>query len=245
MRNAKWIVTGIALGFLPTWHVMADAPPATQPATQSDSGDDDIIVGYQGPPSIKDAITTRTEGAGTRGLVSDPNLIVQAYTPQQTGLTTLAQPRLVWYLNEPTLVKLRVTISDEAKHTTNILWETDGATSTPAGIHLLELNGGDFALTPGETYSWFVSVMEDPTTPDPNPSKGSIRWSDPSNGQGHAYYDSIASAVAVLNRAEKTGNASRADRAKGAIAELLTDVKLPSPQVMDVIVDQEKAPANP
>lgn len=180
-----------------------------------------------------------------RGFVSDPNLIVQAYTPQQTGLTTRSQPRFVWYLNEPTMVKLRVTISDEARHTSEILWESDGTNPTPAGIHLLDLTGSDLNLSPGETYSWFVSVMEDPTTPDPNPSNGSIRWSDPAVAQGHSYYDSIASAVSVLNHANKSGNTERAEKAKAVIAQLLAAVKLPTPQAFDVIVDHEKSPANP
>lgn len=97
-------------------------------------------------------------GGGTRGPSSDIPLM-WALVPDHVGLSTEAQPRLVWYLSKATASPLEFTIIDETGVTPII--EKRLASPVEPGIHIIRLADYDLRLEKGKTYQWFVSLITD------------------------------------------------------------------------------------
>lgn len=98
-------------------------------------------------------------GGGTRGPSTDIPLM-WALVPDHVGLSTEAQPRLVWYLSKTTAYPLEFTIIDETGVTPII--EKRLSSPTDSGIHIIRLADYDLKLEKGKTYQWFVSLITDP-----------------------------------------------------------------------------------
>jgi hypothetical protein len=98
-------------------------------------------------------------GGGTRG-TRDAELVLCVLAPDHTGLTTLAQPTLYWFVSEPPSAPVEISLlaGDAEKP---VLTRTLPA-STGAGVHALDLSRLGVTLKPGTEYEWFVSVMHDP-----------------------------------------------------------------------------------
>lgn len=109
------------------------------------------------PPS-RGAALARV-GAATRGNRTDLGSL-QALAPDHVGLTTRAQPRLYWYLAEPSATRLDVTLIDDAS--AEPLVEVVLQPPVTAGLHVLDCAQHGVTLEPGVTYQWFVAFVPDP-----------------------------------------------------------------------------------
>lgn len=100
----------------------------------------------------------RRVGGATRGSGA-ADLVLNVLVPEQTGLTTQAQPTLYWYASKPssTLVEVSV-IADDAELP---LLSRDFAI-TPGGVQSIDLAKYGITLKPETDYEWFVSVVSDP-----------------------------------------------------------------------------------
>jgi hypothetical protein len=97
-------------------------------------------------------------GGGTRG----PSMafpLLWALVPDHVGLSTVAQPRLVWYLSKATTYPLEFTVIDETGVTPII--EKRLSSPPDSGIHIIRLADYDLKLEKGKTYQWFVSLITD------------------------------------------------------------------------------------
>lgn len=98
-------------------------------------------------------------GGGTRG----PSMafpLLWALVPDHVGLSTEAQPQLVWYLSQATAYPLEFTVIDETGVTP--ILEKRLASPAEPGIHIIRLADYDLQLEKGKTYQWFVSLISDP-----------------------------------------------------------------------------------
>ena len=98
-------------------------------------------------------------GGGTRG----PSMafpLLWALVPDHVGLSTEAQPQLVWYLSKATAYPLEFTVIDETGVTP--ILEKRLSSPIEAGIHIIRLADYDLKLEKGKTYQWFVSLISDP-----------------------------------------------------------------------------------
>lgn len=98
-------------------------------------------------------------GGGTRG--PSTNLpVLLALVPDHVGMSSEAQPSLVWYLSKTTNYPLEFTVIDETGVTP--LLEKRFPPPTEVGIHVIDLADYDLRLEKGTTYQWFVSLVSDP-----------------------------------------------------------------------------------
>ncbi len=97
-------------------------------------------------------------GGGTRG-PSAPLPLLWALVPDHVGLSTEAQPQLVWYLSEVTTYPLEFTIIEGTGITPII--EQRLSSPTEPGIQIIRLADFDLNLEKGKTYQWFVSLVSD------------------------------------------------------------------------------------
>jgi len=114
------------------------------------------------PPDLG-APPTRTLAA-TRGLGGPP--AVQVLAPPHTGLTQAAQPTLFWYLAEPAVARVELTLIDQQK--IEPLLELDLGTVRTPGIQAVSLAEHGIRLEAGRLYQWSVAQVLDPTQ----------RWAD-------------------------------------------------------------------
>jgi hypothetical protein len=194
------------------------------------------IIPYNGPPLLAEAVTVRSDSAGTRG-TRRTDISIETYAPAQTGLTTLNPLRLVWYASTSTSLKIRVTLYDPKRHRTVFQWESDGIVQ--GGIHLLDTTLPSSQLEKDATYTWFVSLTDDSVGPDNNAAKASLRAASPSDPSvsGHAFYDSVVTAVVALHEAQRAGDALRASVASQQLVALLASEGLGAPSTMAVWLD--------
>lgn len=182
-------------------------------------------------------------GGGTRGPKTDLPLL-WALVPDHVGLSSEVQPRLVWYLSEPTSYPLEFTLIDE----TGVIPIVEERLSSPteSGIHIIQLADYDLKLEKGQTYQWFVTLISDPEhrsadiigggmievgdvpaslteeLRDANPVEATRLW-----GQAGFWYDAIG--VISINIQSHPSDADM----HNVRASLLEDVDLDTPAQMD------------
>ena len=98
-------------------------------------------------------------GGGTRGFDSDMP-VVAALVPDHTGLTTMGQPILYWYLSQPTKHNIEFTLNDD--HSIDPIIEVKLKNANTKGIHSIRLSDYNITLLQGIEYQWFVTVVRDP-----------------------------------------------------------------------------------
>jgi hypothetical protein len=228
------IILVVGISIFATLKGWADAP-STQPLEPISSSS------YDGPPPQIEHVSVRQESAGARSPDSTSTSIY-AWCPDETGATVKERPLLAWYLSQPTLRTITVTLSNEEKHKSIHLWTSTGKVSP--GIHLLDTSSSGFSLEEGVAYKWTVRVINDETDPSKDLfSSGFIlrmSASDPT-AAGHAFYDAIGSAIAALDDASKSTDNAGIDPSKQAISVLLDKVKL-SPPDLFIITRDSSAP---
>jgi hypothetical protein len=102
--------------------------------------------------------STRIDGdGGSRGGVKQPSLYVLA--PNQTGLTTHAQPSLFWYQSAPAGTRFELTVVEPKKPKPLLKVGTEKADQP--GIHRLLLAKHEITLTPGVVYRWTIALVPD------------------------------------------------------------------------------------
>jgi hypothetical protein len=96
-------------------------------------------------------------GGGTRGLDKDLPVIA-ALVPDHTGLTTISQPTLYWYLSKPSVYSIEFTLNDEQgiEPLVEVVLKDTGS-----GIQSIRLSDFNMALREGIEYQWFVAVVRD------------------------------------------------------------------------------------
>ena len=127
--------------------VQAPAPAQTQ--AQASDG-----AGAIYKPPLRGAPARRVGGA-TRGS-SETDMVLNVLAPDQTGLTTQAQPTLYWYASRPTSTLIELTlISDTAE--APLL--SKNLVVTPGGVQAIDLATYGITLALDTEYEWFVSVV--------------------------------------------------------------------------------------
>jgi len=114
-------------------------------------------AGFTYHPPVRGAPASRV-GGGSRG-TGEITGELAVLAPDHTGLTTMSQPTLYWYLSEPANVRLAVTVIDDEK--IDPLLEQVIGTPKSAGIQSLDLATVGITLKPGIEYRWFVSLTPD------------------------------------------------------------------------------------
>jgi len=107
-------------------------------------------------PPLRGAPETRVTG-GTRGEACG---FVTVLAPEQTGLTVSEQPTLYWYLGQPTVCPVEVTLIDE--RSVEPLLEVNLGPTAEAGIHALDLADHKVRLESDEEYRWSVALVTNP-----------------------------------------------------------------------------------
>jgi len=142
-----------------------EVPPGTGTETEPDAPEEGADLAESGPdelpvyiPPSRGAALARV-GAATRGSRTDLGDL-QALAPDHVGMTTRAQPRLYWYLGEPSATRLDVTLIDDAS--AEPLVEVMLQPPVAAGLHVLDCAQHGVTLEPGVTYQWFVAFVPEP-----------------------------------------------------------------------------------
>ena len=132
-------------------HAQTLAQPQVQAQTQAQASDSASAI-YK--PPLRGAPARRVGGA-TRGS-GDSDLVLNVLAPDQTGLTTQAQPTLYWYASRPTntLIEL-ILISDTAE----VPVLSKNLLVTPGGVQAIDLVSYGVTLALDTEYEWFVSVV--------------------------------------------------------------------------------------
>ncbi len=110
------------------------------------------------PPS-RGAPASRV-GGGSRGL-GGARPAVQVLAPDHTGLTTVEQPVLYWFIDRPAATRVEITVIDDKS--VEPLLERFVDAPREAGVQRLDLAGYGVRLAPNVEYRWHVGVVADPT----------------------------------------------------------------------------------
>jgi hypothetical protein len=132
------------------------AVPATTAWAQTATPPDQSGAFAYKPP-LRGAPARRVGGA-TRGS-GDTGLVLNVLAPEQTGLTTQAQPSLYWFASKPTTTTIELTVISD---TAELPVLTSNITVTPGGVQSIDLARHGVTLAPDTDYEWFVSVVQDP-----------------------------------------------------------------------------------
>lgn len=107
-------------------------------------------------PPMRGAPARRVGGA-TRG-TGDSGLVLNVLAPDQTGLTTQAQPTLYWYASKATQTSIEVTLIADAAEVPVL---SKNLALTAAGVQSIDLAQLGITLEPDTDYEWFVSAVPD------------------------------------------------------------------------------------
>ena len=147
MRNVSTFTLMLAALFF------LHAPVAVQAQTASSA---DSAGNFVYKPPMRGAPARRVGGA-TRGS-GDSGLVLNVLAPDQTGLTTLAQPTLYWYASKATNTSIEVTlIADNAE----VPVLSKNLALTAAGVQSIDLAQLGITLKPDTDYEWYVSAVPD------------------------------------------------------------------------------------
>jgi len=128
------------------------AAAAAAAAAASDSSAANFVY----KPPLRGAPARRVGGA-TRG-TGDTGLVLNVLAPDQTGLTTQAQPTLYWYASKPSNTAVEVTlIADSAE----VPVLSKNLVQTQGGVLSIDLAQHGITLKPDTDYEWFVSAVQD------------------------------------------------------------------------------------
>jgi hypothetical protein len=100
-------------------------------------------------------------GGGSRGQQVDPDFKLSVLVPNQTALTTKAQPSLYWYQSKASVAECEVTLTEPLNPKPLLSVKT--SKTTPAGIHAIRLSKFNVELKPNVVYKWSVAAVLDPT----------------------------------------------------------------------------------
>ncbi len=106
----------------------------------------------RGAPAVRISGSTRGNG--------DIWPTVCVIVPEHTGLTTMAQPSLFWYLSESTVARFEFALIDDQSITPILEIDLDPTRQT--GVHRLRLSEHGIVLSPGVEYQWSVALVPDP-----------------------------------------------------------------------------------
>lgn len=129
--------------------------PASQQAsaladTQNETRDKPVYT-----PPRRGAPRTRV-GGGTRGSDSS-TVVLQVLAPEETGMTTAAQPILYWYASRAIDGDVEFVLTE--RDAVEPIWRQRITGAFPAGIQSLALQDAGFELQLGAEYQWSVAVV--------------------------------------------------------------------------------------
>jgi hypothetical protein len=133
-------------------------------------------------------------GGGTRSVGASP-LTLSVLAPNETGLTTRANPTVYWYVSEPlnNPVELTLTSTEPLKDAVPPALELTLQPPIAKGVHALRLGDHGVTLKPGVEYQWFVAVVVNPAqrSNDVVSGGGIKRIAGAEAVQDGAWYDAI------------------------------------------------------
>lgn len=137
----------------PTPPTQTPAPAATQSASQGTAQEPSFVY----KPPLRGAPARRVGGA-TRGS-GDADMVLTVLAPDQTGLTTRAQPTLYWYASRPSTATIELTLIADAAEVPVM---SRNVVVAQAGVHAIDLARYGVTLAPDTEYEWFVSAVQNP-----------------------------------------------------------------------------------
>ena len=129
----------------------AHQPAAHQPAAPVPA------IGIRYKPPFRGAPATRVGGA-SRG-TTDKDLVLSVLAPEQTGLTTSAQPTLYWYMSKAVTMPMEFTLNDE--QTGHTLLKQPVKLEAPVRLGIQHLRLSNYSLKTGVEYRWFIALVPD------------------------------------------------------------------------------------
>jgi hypothetical protein len=226
----------LALSLVLSVTVMLTVPFAAQAQTPAATPQADASAAtFVYKPPMRGAPARRVGGA-TRGSGAS-DLVLKVLAPDQTGLTTQAQPTLYWYASEPSTMAIEVTVISD---TAELPVLSKNLAVVAGGVQSVDLSKYGITLMPDTEYEWFVSVVPDVTQRSKDiVSGGTIRRvaADPAvsaraaaageravpgvYAEAGLWYDAIASLSGLIER--NPGDAAL----RGQRAALLEQIGLP------------------
>ena len=149
MRHLFSSTLVLSLSFLLPVPFAAGAESAASGAT---------VTAFVYKPPLRGAPVSRVGGGSRSSGAADFSLSVLA--PEDTGLTTQAQPTLYWYVSGPSSAKIEVTVIAEVAEKPML---SQDITLTSGGVQSFDLAKHGISLNPDTEYEWFVSAVPDPT----------------------------------------------------------------------------------
>lgn len=169
-------------------------------------------------------------GGGTRG-DNAATPYVRVLAPEEAGLSATAQPKLYWYVSQPTAVRIEVTVVDERASEPVLEFTPD--VPAQAGIHAVDLAARGIRLAPDVDYQWSVALVVDANQRSKDVlASGAVRYVPPAAdvlpavggtplerahalaGRGY-WYD----ALAALDVADASADASSLAAARNALLQ--------------------------
>jgi hypothetical protein len=130
-------------------------------------------------PPLRGAPASRV-GGGTRG-VDTESWTLYVLAPEDTGLTTAAQPTLYWFTSQPIRRPVEITLTRPGA--TRPVLEVTLQGPHRAGVHAIPLARWKVTIEPEAEYEWFVSVVSDPSQRSTDQvAGGTIRRVSPPEG---------------------------------------------------------------
>jgi hypothetical protein len=156
------LILGSLVGLTHFAGVSANPPPARGSAPPVAAQDTSKATTPAAPaivynPPRRGAPRTRT-GGGTR--TAGDQVAIAVLAPEDTGLTTSAQPTFYWQLSSDTNARFEFVLSSESEVAP--LWRTTVTEPLSAGVHALSVEQMNVKLTPGVLYRWSVALVRDP-----------------------------------------------------------------------------------
>jgi hypothetical protein len=154
----------IALSLLGSSNSHAFAQPEKKPAPPTEPIKPIAMSGGLGrsptyKPPLRGSPSGRIGGGTRGGGTLERSAVLAVLTPDHVGLTTQEQPSLFWYISQPTIDTVELTVI-ESQAIKPVL-ETRLNPATQPGIQRIRLADHNLRLKTGIQYRWYVAVIPD------------------------------------------------------------------------------------
>ncbi len=153
----KLLILALSFLFVFTFIVTADEYPVYKAPSGSASEEKFYIE-----PELVRGLDLGLDGNGLGGISIKKKYVrghlrIVPLAPKHTGLTTVSQPILLWYINQGWPEKITFSLDEQnSKQIKPIKFEFTGPSR--AGIYQINLSHRKITLEPGKKYEWFLTV---------------------------------------------------------------------------------------
>ncbi len=157
MRKLAWIFAGLMLLGGPAAAAdNAASQPAPQPERIVVAQSANKVISFR--PKVKGAPTRRSGGA-SRGPADTNTAALSVLATEDTGLTTAASPKLVWFVSEDVDATVEFVLIGAEAIDPNV--QKVLPSPVKKGFHVIDLSQFGAELKVGEEYIWSVALVHD------------------------------------------------------------------------------------